>query len=88
MYEPCRRNQVLFFSHSEIEQFKSTQLRILEAIKTLYSNGNKSSSPPTYFTAVEFMKAVKICRSKFDQLVASSKDPGNVEQKLFPLLLY
>ena len=63
----------VLFPHSEIEQLKSTQLQILEAIKTLLSNGNKSSSPPTYLTAVEFMRAVKICRSKFDQLSATSK---------------
>ena|SRR5215218_112475 len=63
----------VLFPEAEIEQLKSTQLQILEAIKTLHSNGNKSSSPPTYLTAVEFMRAVKICRSKFDRLAASSK---------------
>ena len=63
----------VLFPHSEIEQLKSTQLQILEAIKTLHLVGNKSTSPPTYLTAVEFMRAVKICRSKFDQLSATSK---------------
>jgi hypothetical protein len=61
------------FPQVEIEQLKSTQLQILEAIKTLHSNNNKSAPPPTYLTAVEFMRAVRICRSKFDQLSAGSK---------------
>jgi hypothetical protein len=63
----------VLFPQAEIEQLRSTQLQILEAIKTLHSNSSKSTQPPTYLTAVEFMRAVKICRTKFDQLSASSK---------------
>ncbi|RYZ25138.1 MAG: hypothetical protein EOO10_19065 [Chitinophagaceae bacterium] len=63
----------VLFPLVEIEQLKSTQLQILEAIKTLHSNSSKPSSPQAYLTAVEFMRAVKICRSKFDQLSATSK---------------
>jgi len=63
----------VLFPQGEIEQLKSMQLQILEAIKILHSTGNKPSSPPTYLTAVEFMRAVKICRSKFDQLSATGK---------------
>ena len=62
----------VLFPESEIEHLKSTQLQILEAIKTLHANG-KSSPPPMYLTAVEFMRAVKICRTKFDQLSAAGK---------------
>ncbi|RYZ24814.1 MAG: hypothetical protein EOO10_19845 [Chitinophagaceae bacterium] len=61
------------FPQGEIEQLKSMQLQILEAINSLHSNGSKPTSPPTYLTAVEFMRAVKICRSKFDQLSAAGK---------------
>jgi len=64
----------VLFPQVEIEQLKSTQLQILEAIKTLHSNNSsKPTSPPAYLTAVEFMRAVKICRSKFDQLSATGK---------------
>ncbi|RYZ26697.1 MAG: hypothetical protein EOO10_14855 [Chitinophagaceae bacterium] len=63
----------VLFPQGEIEQLKSMQLQILEAIKTLHPNGSKSNAAPTYLTAVEFMRAVKICRSKFDQLSATSK---------------
>ena len=63
----------VLFPQGEIEQLKSMQLQILEAIKTLHFNGSKSTTTPTYLTAVEFMRAVKICRSKFDQLSATSK---------------
>ena len=67
------RSSFVLFPEAELEQLKSTQLQILEAIKTLNSDPGKSSSPPMYLTAVEFMRAVKICRSKFDQLSARSK---------------
>jgi hypothetical protein len=64
----------VLFPQVEMEQLKSTQLQILEAIKTLHlNNAGKPSSPPVYLTAVEFMRAVRICRSKFDQLSARSK---------------
>jgi hypothetical protein len=57
----------VLFPQGEIEQLKSMQLQILEAIKTLHFTGSKSTTTPTYLTAV------KICRSKFDQLSATSK---------------
>ena len=57
----------VLFPQGEIEQLKSMQLQILEAIKTLHFTGSKSTAAPTYLTAV------KICRSKFDQLSATSK---------------
>ena len=63
----------VLFPEAEIEQLKSTQLEILVAIKTLHLNGGKTSPPPMFLTAVEFMRAVKICRTKFDQLSAASK---------------
>jgi hypothetical protein len=69
----AERTSFVLFPEAELEQLKSTQLQILEAIKTLNSNPGNSSSPPIYLTAVEFMRAVKICRSKFDQLSARSK---------------
>lgn len=59
---------------TDLDSLKATQLQILEALKSLQAKGNKVSPPPTdYLTAVEFMRAVKICRSKFDQLAATGK---------------
>jgi len=55
----------------ELSALKTTQLEILEGIK------NIQSQAPTlitagYVTALEFMAAVKIRRSKFDQLVTAN----------------
>lgn len=58
---------------SEFDQLKTTQVQILEALKTIQGTSKTAPSIPAYMTAVEFMKAVKICRSKFDQLASASK---------------
>jgi hypothetical protein len=58
----------------ELESLKTTQRQILEALKNLQDNRNKTApAGASYLTAVEFMRAVKICRSKFDQLAPTSK---------------
>jgi hypothetical protein len=56
----------------ELNHLKTTQQEILQQLKELKSCG---FSPPTarHVTAKEFMSAVKICRSKFDQLVLANK---------------
>jgi len=56
----------------ELNQLKTTQQEILLQLKELRSIGH---SVPTakHVTAKEFMSAVKICRTKFDQLVTGNK---------------
>ena len=66
-------NSFVLFPQTEIEHLRSTQCEILEAIKNLQLSSNKASTQPSYLTAVEFMRAVKICITKFDQLSAESK---------------
>ena len=59
---------------TDLDTLKATQLRILAALKTLQTVGSKAAHPPSdYLTATEFMRAVKICRSKFDQLAAAGQ---------------
>src|SRR6476469_3490248 len=63
----------ILLPQAELNILKTTQLQILDALKNL-QGAHKTAAPPTgYLTAVEFMKAVKICRSKFDQLAVNSK---------------
>lgn len=54
-------------------QFKSNQNEILALLKELKVNLKISSIPIGYITANEFMEAVRIKRTKFDQLVLASK---------------
>jgi len=56
----------------ELNQLKTTQQEILLQLKKLRSIG---PNVPTakHVTAKEFMSAVKICRTKFDQLVIGNK---------------
>lgn len=58
----------------ELNLLKSTQQEILQELKALKNkNGQLGMVTAQHITAKEFMAAVKICRSKFDQLVAGSK---------------
>lgn len=55
-------------------QGAKTQQEILQELKALKTkNGSQGMVIPQHITAKEFMVAVKICRSKFDQLVAGRK---------------
>jgi len=56
----------------ELNNLKTIQQEILQQLKELRAIG---SSIPTarHVTAKEFMAAVKICRTKFDQLVIENK---------------
>ncbi len=62
----------VLLSGEELNALKTTQLQILEAVKTLQS-ANPKPVVANHVTAVEFMSAVRIRRSKFDQLVAGNK---------------
>ncbi|MEO9022803.1 MAG: hypothetical protein ABI237_18135 [Ginsengibacter sp.] len=56
----------------EWENFKILQIQILEHVKQKPSQP-KLTLPVSYITAKEFMEAVRIKRTKFDQLVAENK---------------
>jgi hypothetical protein len=56
----------------DLAQFKSSQQEILRQLLKLNSNNGNGLSVE-YITAKEFMKAVSIGRTKFDQLVNTSK---------------
>lgn len=56
----------------ELNHLKSTQLEILSHLKELKTIGGNAPIA-NHITAKEFMSAVKICRSKFDQLVIGNK---------------
>lgn len=56
----------------ELNNLKTTQQEILQKLTDL-SISRPSPSSSNHVTAKEFMAAVKICRSKFDQLVMTSK---------------
>jgi hypothetical protein len=56
----------------DLVQLKTSQQEILQQLKELISKG-PGGLPIKYITAKEFMKAVSIGRTKFDQLVNASK---------------
>lgn len=64
---------VVILPEEEWNQFKNTQNEILTLLREIKTNSRISSVPVGHVTAKEFMAAVKIKRTKFDQLVVSSK---------------
>lgn len=56
----------------ELNNLKTTQQEILRKLTDL-SVGKPSPTSSSHITAKEFMAAVKICRTKFDQLVIANK---------------
>lgn len=64
---------LVMIPEEELSHLKNSQAEILAQLKNLQSHNNIRSSMGSYITAKEYMTAVKICRSKFDQLVLSSK---------------
>jgi len=56
----------------DLASIKTSQQEILEQLKQLQSKG-PGGVPVKHITAIEFMAAVRIARSKFDQLVNTSK---------------
>ena len=56
----------------ELANLKTSQAEILNELKNLRTPTLKAPFP-SHITAKEYMSAVKICRSKFDQLVAANK---------------
>ena len=66
-------NSFVLIPEVELQQLKLTQVQILEQLQNLQGKSIKQPTISNHITAIEFMKAVKICRSKFDKLVTSSK---------------
>ena len=64
---------LVIIPQEELSNLQSTQKEILKQLQNLQSKPTTQSIPIKHITAKEFMSAVRICRSKFDQLVASSK---------------
>lgn len=57
----------------EWNQFRSSQNEILALLKDVKNNPRIPMHPFGFMTAMEFMEAVKIRRTKFDQLVQTNK---------------
>lgn len=67
------RTNVVVIPESEWKELLETQKNILELLRDIQSSSSKRSSVEGYITAMEFMQAVRIGRTKFDQLVGASK---------------
>lgn len=57
----------------ELNNIKTSQVEILAQLKSMKSSPSPKEGFPNHITAKEYMTAVKICRSKFDQLVSANK---------------
>lgn len=57
----------------ELAQLKMQLELVLTEIKNLKTSNKQSPNKESFITAKEFMAAVRIGRTKFDQLVASRK---------------
>jgi hypothetical protein len=64
---------LVIIPEEELTNIKTTQAEILEQLKNLQPTFSPKGIFPNHITAKEFMMAVKICRSKFDQLVSANK---------------
>ena len=63
---------LVMISQQEWEEFKHIQSEILQQLRGIGYN-NASVVPLKHITAKEFMDAVRIKRTKFDQLVHANK---------------
>ena len=63
---------LVMIPEKELAILKTSQQEILLQLKEMQSK-NTGIIPVRHITAKEFMAAVRICRSKFDQLAASNK---------------
>lgn len=64
--------QILMIPQKELEQIKKVQNKILEKLEQMSFSATSIPNSP-YITAIEFMDAVRIRRSKFDQLIEQNK---------------
>lgn len=64
---------MIMVPEEEWRLLKENQQEILSLLQEIKSNSKISSVPVGYVTAKEFMEAVRIKRTKFDQLVLTNK---------------
>lgn len=62
--------QIIMIPEQELKQIKEIQGKILEKLENLQIRDAPQSA---YITAIEFMEAVRIRRTKFDHLVATNQ---------------
>ena len=67
-----QRMNLVIIPEEELINIKTTQQEILRQLQSLQSPSS-TTVPVRHITAKEFMAAVRICRSKFDQLVNENK---------------
>ena len=63
---------LVIIPEEELTNIQTTQQEILRQLQNL-QNPSSTTVPVRHITAKEFMAAVRICRSKFDQLVSENK---------------
>jgi hypothetical protein len=64
---------LVMIPQEELTNLKATQQEILHYLKELQSKSAGNAIIQNHITAKEFMAAVRICRSKFDQLVLTNQ---------------
>jgi hypothetical protein len=64
---------LVMIPEEELAHLKNSQAEILTQLKNLQPPSNNKGDLRSHITAKEYMAAVKICRSKFDQLVLTNK---------------
>ena len=63
---------LVIIPEEELTNIQTTQQEILRQLQSL-QYPSSTTVPVRHITAKEFMAAVRICRSKFDQLVSENK---------------
>ena len=64
---------LVMIPQEELTNLKATQQEILRYLKELQSKPASNATIQNHITAKEFMAAIRICRSKFDQLVLTNQ---------------
>jgi hypothetical protein len=64
---------LVMIPQEELTNLKTTQQEILFRLKEIQSKPVNNTLIQDHITAREFMSAVRICRSKFDQLVLANQ---------------
>lgn len=67
-----QRMNLVMIPQEELSNLQLTQQEILKQLQNLQLSASPTV-PIRHITAKEFMIAVRICRSKFDQLVSQNK---------------
>jgi hypothetical protein len=67
-----QRMNLVMIPQEELCNLQITQQEILKLLQNLQLS-TSPTVPIRYITAKEFMIAIRICRSKFDQLVSENK---------------